>query len=264
MGQSDIEDSNLCNELVDVKFLPCLSDALAKLAGHSIDAQRIADLGLHDFFIEIYDTWAISGDDVKSPPRKEECLQALQVRFESTRTVLLRTTLTRRLNQLATGPGLLKDEPSGYCNTNHDDGRSDSLGSKFSNFALEAIAAALSGLRVGDLNTANSLWHIIRSGMLEWSTSAACPEPSELPPLRFAVKGSCGYLCRWAGEAAADVQVHAYFAYTEFGTAMKIDINRILYNVFDTRFEHQTCVPVVREGDMVFVSDKRLKVLAWG
>lgn len=132
---------------------------------------------------------------------------------------------------------------------------------QFKSVALESLLEMLSRLKGGDDKIAKPLWHVIRSGIT--LPSAFEPDDNSTSVLRFSVKGSCGYLCRWTGDIL-DVEVHAYFAYTEFGTAVRIDSNRLLYNVFDTRFEHLTCVPVVREGDRVIVNDKRLSILAWG
>lgn len=168
--------------------------------------------------------------------------------------------MSRRFaNQLMTGPCFREDGPRGFCNTNHGDEKTDSLVGQFSSVAMEAILDTLSDLTVDESKAAKSLWHVIRNGLPELLST-----DTQIRDLSYAVKASCGYLCRFEGDCAEDVEVHAYFAFTEFGTAVRIDPNRILYNVFDTRFEHQTCVPVVREGDCVIVNDQRLSILAWG
>lgn len=158
-----------------------------------------------------------------------------------------------------TGPSLLADGPSGFCNTDHGDEKTDTLVGQFSSVAMQAILDILSDLKEEDTKAAKSLWHVIRNGLPDLLSSKA-----RIRDLCFAVKASCGYLCRFVGDSSEDLEVHAYFAYTEFGTAVRIDRDRLLYNVFDTRFEHQTCVPVVREGDRVIVNDPRLSILAWG
>jgi len=160
-----------------------------------------------------------------------------------------------------TGPGRRRSDPRGFVNTNHGDG-SDDLGLEFSKKACEYMSKILEicredrDLKDRVFNVAKSVVHVLRSGHAGGA---------DLSTLKFSVKASCGYLCRWREELAKeDAQVLAHFAYTEAGTAVRIGTNRIMYNLFDSQLEHQTSYPVVVQGDRVHLNHPLLSILAWG
>ena len=98
------------------------------------------------------------------------------------------------------------------------------------------------------------LRHIIRSGR---------PGTGSLP--RFAAKPCCGYLCRLRGDACRDsFQVLAYVACTQTMTAVKLDANKMVYNVCDSQLENQRTFPVVTDGKQVFMNHKDFTILTWG
>ena len=120
-------------------------------------------------------------------------------------------------------------------------------------------------------NSMRSISHVIRSGLYNSKRSSGPDSLSNsestesvddhLP--KFAVKASCGYLVRLKGKAA-NMQLRAYFAYTQTGVAVELEGNRMVYNVFDSQLEHQTCLPFVTDGMKVYPMNEDAHILAWG
>jgi len=162
--------------------------------------------------------------------------------------------------QLLTGPDRVV---KGYGNTNHKDVNDELLG-KLRVAILDYLQENLEFCKdkLNDpaseesekndvLKALTSIRHVIRGGKLD---------KESMPKL--APKASCGYLCRWKGPA--NMRPLAYFVYTESRTAVEIPRNRLAYNVFDSMREHQTTVPVVTDGEYVYVNHPMLCILAWG
>mmetsp|Transcript_15175 Transcript_15175/g.35073 ORF Transcript_15175/g.35073 Transcript_15175/m.35073 type:complete len:767 (-) Transcript_15175:19-2319(-) len=270
IGPSAIPFAQLYREEYNPLFLPLVCDAILGLSEISITSARAVDPVFHDFLLQVFQE-SEGGEDV----------------------------FVKNVCEVFTSLGLVTLDY--YC-TNHCDGN-DKLGGTFNlsaakancrrsptarkssvrkasrnNFHREAygmlgrqIKKCMTKIQQCEAskdysgvarvtNTMRSINHIIRSGH-----SGPVTDKDNVSLPKFAVKASCGYLCRLSGEAERkNMRLLAYFAYTQTGVAVELDANRMVYNVFDSQLEHQTCLPLLTDGNRVYLNHVDLTILAWG
>lgn len=138
-----------------------------------------------------------------------------------------------------------------FC-TEHADGN-DSFGSQFATRGVNYARSALQHCLVESSNkqSVESLLHILRQGRQNDGR------------YNWRLPATCGYQVNFS-PVDKNRKACVFFLYNSIQRAVKIPINRVSYQTWNTSKRHQTAMSYTYDDKYVYLNDKNLSVIGWG
>ena len=218
------------NEVSNPLFIPLEEYIVQKLTADANRVAKLSDPILDRFYQKIF---SLCDDD----GMQKQCNNVPSARYNS----LL----------LLTAPNI---NVRGYCNTMHTDGN-DTFQKTFTELGDKEMLASLKKcLEVDDSNknkqhTINVISHILRAGINGVKRG-------------YRLQSTCGYITKY--HKLAERKVCALFLYNGINQAVRIPLNTVSYQSWDTSMYHQTPFPYTYDEKYVYLNDRSLDISAWG